>query len=72
MFDHPNGARRLTAVRVVAPTADGLPPAASYLPERGLLKVEVGTQWLLDLTLDAGRQGMTKDLRPGLPLVVRF
>ncbi len=72
MFEHPNGARRLTGVRVVAPTAEDLPPAASYLGEHGLLKFEVGTQWLLDVILDEGRQGITKDLQPGLPLVIHF
>src|SRR5262249_8833463 len=29
MFLHPNGARRLTRLRVQAPTVDGFPPAAS-------------------------------------------
>ncbi|HEV7671724.1 MAG TPA: VOC family protein [Thermoanaerobaculia bacterium] len=72
MFEHPNGARRLTAVRVVASSAEGLPPAASYLGEHRLTTFEVGSQWLLDVTLDDGKQGITKDLRPGLPLVVHY
>jgi hypothetical protein len=72
MFEHPNGARRLTGMRVVAPNAEDLPPAASYLGERGLLKFEVGSRWLLDVTLDKGKQGITKDFQPGLPLVVHY
>jgi hypothetical protein len=72
MFEHPNGARRLTGVRVVAPNAEGLPPAATYLGERGLLKFEVGGRWLLDVTLDKGKQGIIKDFQPGLPLVVHY
>src|SRR5262249_20498017 len=31
MFLHPNGARRLTKIRVVAPSAEVLSPAASYI-----------------------------------------
>ncbi|HXU29695.1 MAG TPA: VOC family protein [Thermoanaerobaculia bacterium] len=72
MFEHPNGARRLTGVRIVAPDAEGLPPAAAYLGGHGLMKFEVGSQWRLDLTLDDGRQKATVDLQPGLPLVVHY
>jgi len=72
MFLHPNGARRLTGMRVVAPSADGLPPAASYLAGQGLVKFDIGGQWLLDVTLDNGTQGVTKDLRPDLPMVIHY
>ena len=74
MFLHPNGARRLTGVRVVAPspTADRLPPAATYVAEHGLMTFETGTEWLLDVTLDDGKQRVTRDLRPELPIVVRY
>jgi hypothetical protein len=72
MFLHPNGARRLTGMRVVAPNADGFPPAATYIAGLGLVKFDVGRQWLLDLTLDNGKQGVTKDLEPDLPLVIHY
>ena len=72
MFLHPNGARRLTGMRVVAPNADRFPPAAAYLAGLGLVKFDVGRQWLLDVTLDNGKQGVTKDLEPDLPLVIHY
>jgi hypothetical protein len=72
IFLHPNGARRLTRVRVVAPTADGFPPAASYIAGFGLVKFEVGNRWLLEVTLDDGAQGLTKNLEPDLPMVVHY
>jgi hypothetical protein len=72
MFLHPNGARRLTGLRVVAPNVNRFPPAATYLAGRGLLKLDVGSQWLLDVTLDDGKQGVTKDLRPTLPMVIHY
>lgn len=71
-FMHPNGARMLTAFKVIAPSADLLPPAASYVEERGIMKFEVGDGWLLDVTLDAGAQAVTKDFRPTLPLVIHY
>ena len=69
---HPNGARRLTAMRVVAPGADRLPPAASYIASQGLMRFDTGTGWLLDVTLDDAKQSITKDFRPDLPLIVRY
>jgi hypothetical protein len=36
------------------------------------VKFDVGRQWLLDVTLDNGKQGVTKDLEPDLPLVIRY
>lgn len=72
MFLHPNGARRLTRFRVVAPNAEGLPASASYLASHGLITFDVGKQWLLDVTLDNARQDITKNFEPELPLVIRY
>lgn len=72
MFLHPNGARRMTGVRVVAPSADRYPPAAMYIAGLGLVKFDIGREWLLDVTLDNGKQGVTKDLEPDLPLVIHY
>jgi hypothetical protein len=63
---------RLTAIGVVAPSADRLPPAADYIAAQGLMKFDIGADWLLDLTLDDAKQGITKDFRPELPLIVRY
>jgi len=72
MFLHPNGARRLTALRVVAPSADSFPPAASYTARLGLVKFDVGKRWLLEVTLDKGKQRKTKNLEPDLPMVIHY
>ena len=72
MFLHPNGARRLTGLRVVAPSADGFPPAASYIAGHGLMKFDAGGRWLLDVTLDNGKQGVVKNLEPDLPMVIHY
>jgi len=72
MFRHPNGARRLTACRVVAPSAESLPPSAAYIASHGLMKFDVGDRWLLELTLDDGKQRVTKDFQPDLPLVIHY
>lgn len=71
-FIHPNEARRLTGVRVSAPTRTGLPPAASFVNQSGAAELVVGTEWLMELELDFGAQNREVDLRPNLPLIVRF
>lgn len=72
MFLHPNGARRLTRLRVIAPSADALPPAAAYIAEQKLMEFKVGGRWVLEATLDGGKQGITKDLQPTLPMVIHY
>ena len=72
MLLHPNGTRRLTRLRVMAPTAEALPPAASFVAAPGLMEFDVGGEWLLEVTLDEGAQGRAVDFRPELPLAIRY
>jgi hypothetical protein len=69
---HPNQTHRLTALHVVAPSADSLPPAARYLANRGVVTFDLGSAWLLEATLDDGAQHIERDLRPTLPIVIRY
>jgi len=69
---HPNHTHQLAALRVVAPSADTLPPAARYLADRGVMTFDVGGDWLLEVTLDSGAQHLERDLRPTLPVVIRY
>ena len=59
-------------MRVVGPHAADFPPAATYLDEAGVTRFEVGPAWLLDVTLDAGKRAMIRDLRPDLPMIIRY
>jgi hypothetical protein len=69
---HPNQTHRITALHIVAPSADALPPAARFLAEHGVMTFDVGGDWLLEATLDDGAQHIERNLRPTLPLVVRY
>jgi hypothetical protein len=69
---HRNGTHRLTRLRVVAPSAAQLPPAAQYLADRARMTFEVGSEWLLEVWLDDGAQREQRDLRPMLPAVVYY
>ena len=67
-----DGARRLTGIKVSAPTPAGLPPAASFVNSSGAAELVVGREWLMEVELDFGAQNQTLDLRPQVPLVIRF
>jgi hypothetical protein len=69
---HPLGVRRLTSVRVSAPGAEAVPPALHLVHRLGVAAVDTGEDWTLELTFDGGRRGQARDLRPTLPLVLRF
>jgi hypothetical protein len=72
-FLHPNGARRLTGLVLVAPDEGGLPPSTQFVNDSGAtVGVYEGSQWLAVLTLDNGAKGERRDLRPILPLVVHW
>jgi hypothetical protein len=72
MFQHANGAKRMTEVEVIAPSTEGLPAVADYIAKAGAAKFTLGQEWLMVLTLDDAAQGQTRDLRPALPLQVRY
>jgi len=73
MFRHASGARRITGVEIVAPSADAFPPApAAYAARDTMVKFTVGNEWLMILTLDGGAQGKVRDLGPDLPLILRY
>jgi hypothetical protein len=71
-FLHPNGARRITNLVVIAADDGGLPPSTAFVNESGAASLHAGSEWLAILTLDDGRQGQRRDVRPALPLVIHY
>lgn len=71
-FHHPNGARRITAVELIAPSSAQLPPSAGFVRASGALNINTGRGWLLSAEFDHGRRGKSRDFRPELPLLVRY
>jgi hypothetical protein len=70
-FVHSNRARAITAVRMTVP--DGaLTTAAERVASHSPVAFERGDGWRLDITFDRGRRGVTRDLRPELPVVCHF
>ena len=71
-YHHPIGVRRLTAIRLVSPGTYQPIAALEYLQAWRVLGIGRGNQWLLELTFDDGVRKKSKDLRPDLPIVVRY
>jgi hypothetical protein len=69
---HPNGARTITALRLTMPRAAPETEAVRALVEQRVVTLARGEAWLLEVTMDGGVRGRERDLRPALPLVVRW
>jgi hypothetical protein len=70
-FMHANKARAVTAVKVFAPDR-GITPETKLVATYSPVVFAQGADWLLEITFDGGRQGLTRDLRPELPVVCHF
>ena len=69
--DHPSGARRITRVSL-APISEQPSRVLSGFLELGLVSQAHGIAPLLELELDGVGKGGERDLRPELPLVIRW
>jgi hypothetical protein len=70
-FVHANHAHAITAVKVTAP-GGALTPATAQAAEFSPAVFAPGRAWLLEITFDGGRRGISHDLRPDLPLLCHF
>lgn len=69
--EHPLGLKTLTQVHITV-TGETLSDKARLLNAAGLLTIEHGPEPLMTLTFDNGAQDKTLDVRPTLPLVLKF
>ena len=70
-FAHANRAAAITGVKMFAPAA-ALSPATEVVARNSPVVFVRSSEWLLDVTFDRGYRGVTRDLRPELPLVCHF
>lgn len=70
--DHPVSVERVTEVRLVRPKEYQPVAAFTYLENASIFKSSEGKEWAVEITFDTGRRAQTKDLRPDLPLVIRY
>lgn len=68
LLSHPLGISRLTEVTIET----GSPPATAVEIQLPGLHFRPSELPMMELVFDDGRQGATLDLRPGLPLVMKY
>lgn len=68
---HPLGVGEINRVRLVVPV-HGDSEAARQLSQSGIVQVEIGTRHLLEIELGGGASNELLDLRPVLPLLIRY
>jgi hypothetical protein len=71
-FHHPLGVHRITAIRLISPKTYRPIESLSYLHRMHILGLQEGKEWAVELTFDDAQKGKWKDLRPDLPLVIRY
>jgi hypothetical protein len=72
MYHHPNGVHRVTAVRLLSPKTYQPIQPLTYLEKLKILDLGKSEEWLVELTFDSGQKQKVEDLRPQLPLIVRY
>jgi len=69
---HRIGTRRVTALHLVTPAGYKPIAALDYLQKDGLVTINQGKEWVLELEFDQRARGQVKDFRPDLPLLIRY
>jgi hypothetical protein len=69
--EHAIGAREITGLTLTTPAPLGS-PASQIVMESGVLSTHAGSKSLLEIEFDRSRQRNSADLRPQLPLILRF
>jgi hypothetical protein len=69
---HPIGVKRITSIRLIAPNGYQPIEAVTFVENAGILTLDRGPEWAVELTFDRGAKGKKKDLRPELPLLIRY
>jgi len=72
LYLHPIGVHRITATQLISPKTYQPIAALTYMQKQHLLSIKPGDEWIVELTFDEGKREKSKDLRPDLPLVIRY
>ena len=71
-YVHALGVRKLTGVKITSNVAGKFTETASMLAKNGVVMIKRGKSPHAELTFDEGSQGKTLDVRPTLPLSLKY
>lgn len=70
-LEHLNGLSEATTIEMTIPNSDKN-FSLSDLQQLGILNIIDGSHHLLEITFDYGKQGLTYDFRPDLPMIFKY
>jgi len=70
--EHPNGARRVTELRIVLQDGAAESETLAALSEASVATFRSGSGYFMEIELDGGRSGKSLDLRPETPLRIKW
>ena len=71
-FTHELGLRRLTGIMIISNQAGKFSETASMISKNGVVVVKRGKTSYVELTFDGNAQGQALDVRPTLPLLMKY
>jgi hypothetical protein len=71
-LEHALGAREITGVRMGLPNGEAQSPAATAVRAASIVSFFAADEYVVELAFNNGVSGQAADLRPGLPLVLRW
>jgi len=71
-FTHVLGVRRLTGIKIISNQSGRFSETASTLSKNRVVVVKRGKSPYAELTFDGGTQGKALDVRPTLPLILKY
>lgn len=72
LSSHPLGVKRVTAVRLFAQSLHQPVPSLELLERSSVIGLRSGMHWAVEITFDGGLKLNTTDLRPALPVVLKY
>lgn len=72
LLAHPLGVKQLTDIKITIDSVKNLTSTVSMLCHSNLVEIGQGMAPLLELVFDEGGQGQCLDLRPSLPVLLRY
>lgn len=69
---HMIGVKQVTDIRLISPRKYRRIEALKYVQNAGIMSLDRGSEWAIEITFDNRRKKKKKDFRPGLPLIIKY
>ena len=70
--EHAAGIKEITGLKITMAGAGGMSKPLAEVENIGIVSFRYGEEHLAEVTFDEGKSGQMQDLRPSLPLILRW